>query len=142
MFWPSTQLANGTKSAPKPPEITITGPSNDVWHKANVVKFKGYANDVSNMRESKVCFIVDYQADASPPPASIEFPVVYFSGPNNETTFDDSHCFAYDGHYRVRVDSYDGAGNHANAFMNGDTEFRVKVDTKKPTATITISVNP
>lgn len=142
MFWPKTQLNHGTTSVPTPPEITINTPANDVWHKVNAVNLKGYANDVSNMREDKVRFTVTYQADSSPAAVDVEFAVAYFAGPASETVFDDNHTFVNDGYYKAGVDSYDGAGNHAVAFKNGTTEFSVKVDTKKPTGTIAVSVTP
>lgn len=142
MFWPKTQLDNGTASVPKPPEITINTPANDVWHKANAINLKGYANDVSNMRDDNVHFTATYLADASPAAVDIDFAVSYFAGPGSETTFDDTHDFSEDGYYKVHVDSYDGAGNHADKFKDGATEFIVKVDTKKPTGSITVSVTP
>lgn len=141
-FWPKTQADNGTTSVPKPPEVAINTPANDKWHKVNAVGLKGYANDVSNMRDDKVNFKVAYQADSSPATVSMEFAVTYFAGPGQETTFDDTHTFSDDGHYKIGVDSYDGAGNHAVAFNGGSTEFIVKIDTKKPTGTIAVTVSP
>lgn len=142
MFWPKTQMDHGTASVPKPPEVTINTPANDEWHKVNAISMKGYANDVSNMRDDNVHFTATYQADASPTPVDIDFAVNYFAGPGSETTFEDTHDYSDDGYYKVQVDSYDGAGNHADKFKDGTIDFIVKVDTKKPTGSITVSVTP
>lgn len=133
VFWPVRQLEAGAKSVPKGPDVTIETPANDEWVNSNPLTIKGKAVDVSKLRQNKVVFIH-----------------VKPDGTNEEISFDvdqGTHLFNQqvtwtDGIHILKVHTYDQAGNLSEKFKDGTIEYKIKIDTKKPTGSISVSISP
>jgi hypothetical protein len=71
-------------------------------------------------------------------------------GTNEEISFDvdqGTHLFNQqvtwtDGIHILKVHTYDQAGNLSEKFKDGTIEYKIKIDTKKPTGSISVSISP
>jgi hypothetical protein len=133
VFWPSRQLSRGTPSRPVGPEVTVTKPLPDVWINFPNILVSGTAMDVSKLRGNAVNFIH-----------------IRPDGTQDEIQFDvdemihhyEGQVVCTDGNHKLKVKTYDQAGNLSEEFKDGGTELHFKVDTKKPIGRIVVNVFP
>ncbi len=108
VFFPKIQRDHASVSTPKPPEVAITEPAFDS-NVANPVTLKGYARDVSGIRENKI------KLEHIKPDGSTE--ILETTVNISDFSFSISLPNLQDGEHKFKISSaFDKAGNEATTF--------------------------